>query len=499
VTALPDAARIGATATWIAACGLMWACAGNYGLGAEQPQLRMIAGGATSSTEFERLVEKSMRKASVAGLAVAIINDRKIVYTNQFGWKNKDTGSKPNDTTVFAGASLSKTVFAYLTLLLANDGLIDLDKPLHEYLPRPLANYTNYADLGRDARYRLITARMVLSHTTGLPNLKSAHDERLRLEFTPGTRFSYSGEGFRFLQLVVETVTKKDLETLARERVFLRFGMAHTSFVWRDGLANNVAAPHNEFEWAADPDRPPIADAAGSLLTTAHDYARFLVGLLAGPGSERSVVQTMWTPQVRIASGRMFGASAYNTDDDGKHLSWALGWGAFDTPNGRAFFHTGHKAGAQNYAVVFPDRGTAIVLFSNSDNFESVAAEIVAAGIGDGDSPFEWLGYEPFDSTKRKVAPPRLVATSVPSVVIAGYAGAYQLAPGAVVHIKADGDRLYASDDGKSWDELLAHSETLWFFKGRSLTITFVKDGVGRVTGMEIDNNGAKLSAQRIR
>ena len=138
-------------------------------------------------------------------------------------------------------------------------------------------------------------------------------------------------------------------------------------------------------------------------------------------------------------------------------------------------------------------------MLSNSDNFESVAPEIVAAGVGDRESPFDWLGYEPFDPAKRKAAPPRLVATQVPSAVLAAYVGEYQLAPGAVTHIKADGDRLYASDDGRSWDELLAQSETVFFFKGRTVTITFVKDASGKVTRMDVDTGETRLSAQRIR
>ena len=148
---------------------------------------------------------------------------------------------------------------------------------------------------------------------------------------------------------------------------------------------------------------------------------------------------------------------------------------------------------------MFPARGLGIVLLSNSDNFESVAPEIVAAGVGDRESPFDWLGYEPFDPATRKAAPPRLVAIQVPGAILATYVGEYQFAPDAVTHIKADGDRLYASDDGRSWDELLAQSETVFFFKGRTVTITFVKDASGKVTRMDVDTGGAKLSAQRIR
>lgn len=210
-----------------------------------------------------------------------------------------------------------------------------------------------------------------------------------------------------------------------------------------------MAVPHNEFEWAGEPDSPQLPDAPGTLLTTARDYAALVVHLLNDTLAS-GVVRTMWTPQVRIASSRMFALDTVPVNAATNRLAWALGWGSFESSNGRAFFHTGQKGGVRNYVVVFPERGIGAVLLSNSDNFEGVAAEIVAAAIGDRESPFDWLGYQRFDSTKRRVAPPRPVAIPVEAVVIAPYAGVYEFGPGSVVHIRADGKRLFASDDGQS-------------------------------------------------
>src|SRR5262245_57934067 len=240
--------------------------------------------------------------------------------------------------------------------------------PIQKYLPNLLPDHPVYADLADDSRYRTITVRMLLSHTSGFPNLRSfSKDGRLRLEFEPGSRFSYSGEGIGLLQMVVESVTHKDLETLAREKVFIPFGMTHTSYVWREAFAANVAAPHNEFEWAADPDRPAIAHAGGSLTTTAHDYARFLAGILTAKGIRRQSVERMLSPFIRINSRRMFDPvkPADSNANDAIRLSWGLGWGVFETPQGQAFFHTGHSSSAQNYVVVYRKRGVGIVLLSN--------------------------------------------------------------------------------------------------------------------------------------
>lgn len=463
--------------------------------------LKTLTGGVTTVEDFERSVTRSMQKAGVTGLSVAVVNDGKTVYTRQFGWKDKDAGTRLNDTTVFAAGSLSKTIFAYLVMVLADERLIDLDAPLQRYLAKPLSQYPRYADLAGDDRFETITARMVLSHTSGLPNLRSlTQDGRLRIQFEPGTRFNYSGEAVELLHMVVENTLQRDLETIARDRVFIPFGMRHTSYVWRDRFGTNVAAPHNEFEWADDPGRPRAASAAGSLMTTAHDYAQFVAGILKAEVRHKQSVARMLTPVVRIKSRRMLGPGSRTetSANDSISLSWALGWGTFETPYGSAFFHTGHTAGTQNYTVVYPARGIGIVLFSNSDNFESVAREIVAAGIGDSYSPFDWLGYAPFNPARRRLAPPRRVVTRVATGIIAPYAGKYRIEQGgAVVFINTEGSHLYVSDDGSSWDEAYAESDSVFFFKGRDLTLTFRKDVSGRVIRMDIAHDGTTIVARR--
>jgi len=158
-------------------------------------RLCLLDGRAVPTAELQTVIEQTMEKANVAGLSCAILNEGRVVYRKAFGDRDKSTGARNDEETVFAAASLSKTVFAYLVMLLAEEGVIHLDKPLYEYLVRPLYEYPAYADLKSDARYKLITARMVLSHSTGLPNLRFlAPDGRLKFLFPPGERHSYSGE-----------------------------------------------------------------------------------------------------------------------------------------------------------------------------------------------------------------------------------------------------------------------------------------------------------------
>ncbi len=121
-----------------------------------------------------------------------------------------------------------------------------------------------------------------------------------------------------------------------------------------------------------------------------------------------------------------------------------MGWGLFDTSNGRAFFHTGHSFGWQNYTVTYIDRGIGIVMLSNSDNFESVAEEIAKKAIGDIYSPYDWLGYVPFDPAREKETPPSdPVAIQVGSSVLADYAGTYDMQGTAIFQVKFEDDNLF--------------------------------------------------------
>lgn len=463
--------------------------------------LKRVDGSPVAVETIEKMIPPILHKARVAGLSMAIISNSKVAYVRGFGFK--DAGSKGllGSRTVSVGASLSKPVFAYLVAALAQQGLIDLDKPLHEYLEKPLDQYPSYTDLAGDDRCRKFTAGMVLSHTTGLPNGRfDGGDGRLRILSQPGTRFSYSSEGVTLLQMVVEKQTGKGLQELAQERVFGPLEMSRTSYVWRTEFAGDVALPHDEFGRPRRLRKDP-ASAAGSLLTTAGDYATLVASLLGGRAKPDSILEMMLKPRIAVASETMFGPGA--RQDTGRYraigLSWGLGWGLFESPHGRAFFHTGHTAGVQNYVVVYPDAGVGIVLLSNSDNFEGVAQEILAGTIGDTFSPFPWLGYRPFDPANLRTPPPDKKVVEVAPRVLDTYAGGYLLDIGRPmrIEVKRDGSKLLMLLGEGDWNELLAESETTFFMKYDDVVATFLKDPAGAVSGLDIDIQGMTLHARR--
>jgi CubicO group peptidase (beta-lactamase class C family) len=321
-----------------------------------------------------------------------------------------------------------------------------------------------------------------------------AEDGKLSFMFPPGTRFSYSGEGIVLLQMVVEEITGRNLEELAQEKIFGPLGMTRSSYVWQEAYDDNFALPHDEFERPRRLNRRKEADAAGSMVTTASDYARLLVAILNAEGERKATMDEMLKPQIAITSKNTFGPDAWQDTDENRdiHLSWGLGWGRFDTEHGRALFHIGHDFGWQNYTVTYADKGIGIILLSNSDNFEGVAREIVEKAIGDRHSPFDWLGYVPFDPSRKKAPPPEPVAVEVDPAILETYVGTYELASEDMIHIKMEGESLFIGD-GEDWEPLYAESETQFFTKVDDTRFVFVKGATGEVTGLSLRIQGVEL------
>jgi CubicO group peptidase (beta-lactamase class C family) len=466
----------------------------------DKTSLKTLDGGSITTTELEAFIVQTMEKADVTGLSCAILNDSQIVYQKAFGYKNRGEGTRNDEQTLFSAASFSKTVFAYLVMLLGEEKVIDLDKPLYQYLDKPLYEYPAYADLKGDDRYQQITARMALSHTTGFPNWRFlTEDGKLSIMFPPGSRHSYSGEGIALLQMIVEVITGKDLEALAQEKIFQPFGMTRSSYIWQPQFEANYASPHDEFgRPRGEKIQRTKPDAAGSMVTTAGDYARFLVGMLNAKGQRKATMDEMLQPQIVINYKRMFGPDASTMTDENQdiHLAWGMGWGRFDTSYGRAFFHTGNGIGWKNYTVTYADKGIGIVMLSNSDNFESVAEEIAKKAIGDVYSPYDWLGYVPFDPAREKKLPPTdPVAIDVDPAILAAYAGTYDMQPTAIFQVKFEDNHLFLkSQEGQSWEPLLAETEVNFFVKGQEdYRFIFIRDGAGTVTALQLVYQGMQL------
>ena len=181
-------------------------------------------GSAAIDAEAARL----MKTENVQGMALAVIQNGRVVHVAAYGHRTR--GLPLTTDTVMYGASLTKTAFTYMLLQLVDEGKLDLDASVADLLPRPLPEYDsedyNYTDLAGDSRWRALTPRILLTHTSGFANFRWLEpDKKLRFHSTPGTRYGYSGEGFYILQLILEQGLGLDVGKEMQTRVFERFGM----------------------------------------------------------------------------------------------------------------------------------------------------------------------------------------------------------------------------------------------------------------------------------
>ena len=220
---------------------------------------------------FDVFLQATMAEENIPGVSITVIDDSLVALSRSYGVQNVKNRTPVNEETVFEFASLSKPVFALAVLKLSEKGVIDLDKPLLEYL--------DFRALSNDERSKLITARMVLSHSTGLPNWIDGNLEKL--SFTPGEQFSYSGEGYYFLQRALGKLTGKPLQQIVEEEVFLPLEMTNSSFVWENQFSGNASAGHSaEGRFSRELKRSMSAVSASSLISSARDYSRFLIHIL---------------------------------------------------------------------------------------------------------------------------------------------------------------------------------------------------------------------------
>jgi CubicO group peptidase (beta-lactamase class C family) len=361
-----------------------------------------IPGGAAIDDE----VGKIMSRTHANGMAVAIIDHGKVGYVQAYGIRNAKGDPLTTDTVMY-GASITKTVFAYTVMQLVDQGKLKLDTPLKDDLDNPLPSYGPdpvfpdkygpYKDLAGDPRWEKITPRMCMTHSTGLSNFWFLEpDQKLHIHFEPGTRFSYSGEGFILLQFVIEHGRKAqglglDVGDLT-QAVFDRLGMTRTSLVWRPDFAANLADGWNDQGKAQEHDQRSKVRVAGSMDTTISDLSKFAAALVRGDGLSAASRAEITKPSLHITTAGQF--PLFQPDlpvsEQRKDLYAGLGVVVFNGPQGRGFYKGGHDGATANSMVCMEAGQRCVVILSNDVRSEAGFAELVRFILGDTGVPYDW-------------------------------------------------------------------------------------------------------------
>lgn len=330
-------------------------------------QIKTLNGTYIKTDDLDKFLNRQIDSIGIPGLSIAIINDGKIVYHRTPGVADVANKTPLNDQSIFEAASLSKTVFTYFVMKQVDKGILDLDKPLYQYL--------EYPDIAYDENYKLITARMVLSHTTGFPNWRtdnfadsSKHIQKgsLYLKFKPGTKYSYSGEGYYYLSQVIAHLNKltlQSLDSLFQKEVAVPLGLPYAWFSINPFISQHKVNGYQHKKlirrWPAALTQQDSTKfgAGGGLHTESVSYAKFLIALMKGQGLSKKSADQIFQPQVQLP----------NTEDHSGETAWGLGVAIIPAKDGMNYEHGGNNGNFQSYYRINRLNNSGYVFFTNCD------------------------------------------------------------------------------------------------------------------------------------
>ncbi|MEM8890150.1 MAG: serine hydrolase [Bacteroidota bacterium] len=321
-----------------------------------------IYGKRIPETELEAFLKEKMEEWKIPAISLAVFSDNRMLYKNISGYADYEQKIPIKESSIFEGASMSKPLFAYFLMKYVEKGLLDLDRPLYEYLP--------YPDIEHDDRYKKITARMVLNHSSGFPNWRSDFPEnKLFISFEPGTKYQYSGEGFQYLAKVLAhllNTDEKGLEAAFQQEVAASFGMQHTRFVQNDLNLQNKVDPHMGAKKLPKTKDTQSFGAAYSIHSEALDFSKWLMGLLNEEGLTKESYEELFAEQIVLDNDpeNLNGASA-----------WTLGFAKYTLEEGDFYVHGGNNKGFTSGFFIEREAKIGAVVFTNANQVSDFVIE----------------------------------------------------------------------------------------------------------------------------
>ena len=341
---------------------------------------------------------RAMAETHANGLAIAVIDHGRVVSVEAFGKRNAKGDPLTVDTVMY-GASITKAVFGYLVMQLADEGKLDLDRPIAAMLPRPIPDYGNldayghWGDLAGDDRWKAITPRMAMTHSTGFANFAFLEpDRKLHIHFDPGTHFSYSGEGIMLLQFGLEQGLGLNVGAELQRRFFGPLDMTRTSLMWRPDFAANLADGWDGDGKAEPHDERSRVRAAGSMDTTIADLAKFAAYMVRGGGLSGKAAAERVRGSLPVTTATQFPNFLPDAPADKRVPGLAAGVGviAFTGPQGAGWFKGGHNESTGNTLVCVERGERCVLILANDVRAERAFPMLVKAALGQTGVPFDW-------------------------------------------------------------------------------------------------------------
>lgn len=422
------------------------------------------------------LSDRIGRDQANVGIAVAVVENGETRFVSH-GTLTLDGAEPVSENTIFEAGSITKAFTNLLLAQLVNDGRIDLDAPITDYLPEGFVL--------PQSEGRAITAFDLATHSSALsglpPDLLAAGIdnpysgygvEGLRawlasyeLPRSIGETFEYNNAGTTLLGLAVAHVSGVDFPQLLDENIFTPLGMSESSLALtgtpqRDAMASgHNTAREPVANWDFDTFAP-----AGALLTSSADLIKFIAAASGQTATDLTpAFETMLARTRPVEQGTSIG----------------LGWFITTTGQSELVWHNGMTGGYSSFAGFDRMSGNGVVVLTN------MAAQ---RGVND-------IGMHILNPAIPLNEQPKLRTTvEIDTAIYADYAGEYVLAPGAVLTVTTEGDRLFAQLTGQQALEIFPESETQFFYKAVDAQITFDTES-GSLT---LHQNGQNMPALKL-
>jgi CubicO group peptidase (beta-lactamase class C family) len=328
--------------------------------------------GHEDSPVLRKVISDAAIKYKIPGIAAALIEHGQIKAIETFGFRDQKSASPITSHTIFEAGSLGEPVYAYSVLLLSAEGRFNSGAPIPTFFPLPYVrdldatSPNSRSEQLYDPQFNQISAMRVMNHTSGMPDW--ARGQHLRLQTAPGKKWSYSSEGYIYLQRAVESATSESLDSLVTRSILGAARMSQSSFSWKEAYTSEIATGYDSSGTPMEAPRYARPIASASLYTTIRDYAQFIAYVMASSPAQRaheSAVSLMLNPTVTV--------------DDSVPFSWGLGFGLEKIGDDLFFFHRDKSLGMQSFVIASRKSGNGIVIFTNSGNGLEAVGDILAA------------------------------------------------------------------------------------------------------------------------
>jgi len=309
---------------------------------------------------IDRFIEASLKENSLPGISVAIVKDGKVVRAKGYGKRSLEDGKPVETRTLFAIGSITKQFTCACVLLLAEEGKLSVHDKVAKYYP----NLTRADD---------ITLLDLMNHVSGYPDyypldfvdrrmLRAIEpDELLRqyaggkLDFEPGSRYSYSNTGFILLGRVVEKVSGESFGSFLARRILTPLGMEQTAYE-PDASDTRLARGYTTFALSEPESTPPEArgwvGAAGGIFSTPSDLAKWNLALIGGKVLKPESYKLMTSPRALT---------------DGKVSDYGCGIGVRTQGSRQVLAHNGAVSGFVAWSAMIPSTSSSVIMFCNQD------------------------------------------------------------------------------------------------------------------------------------